>query len=175
MGLSLTMQSPLCPSSMINTVRIVPETVNARVSRVAPGYKQDMPIHTDPDFCPDLDNMNVTLGNALAEKRGKNRVRKDLSACPDTGAARSICSPTTANNLGARVKSREKVNIVAANGAGMINAGTATLRVTFQGKALDVDMLLTPDIGERCLIGLPDLKRFNVVTENFPCILPSNI
>ena len=58
---------------------------------------------------------------------------------------------------------------------GMVNAGTATLRVTFQGTALDVNMLLTPDIGDRCLIGLPDLKRFNIVTENFPCILPSNI
>jgi hypothetical protein len=119
--------------------------------------------------------MQITLGNTLAEKRGKDRVRRDVLACPDTGAARSICSPKLAIELGARIHRREKLNIIAANGAGMTNAGTATLRVIFQSVPLDVDMLLTPEIGDRCLIGLPDLKRYNIVPQNFPCILPSNI
>ena len=153
----------------------MPETVEATVSRVAPSTSKKPPVYSDPNMCPDLDNMRITLGNALAEKRSKDRVRQDVQACPDTGAARSICSPALAINLGARIHKREKVNIIAANGAGMTNAGTATLRVIFQGVPLDVDMLLTPDIGNRCLIGLPDLKRFNIVPKNFPCILPSNI
>ena len=167
-----------CPTIPLHTIRIMPETVEATVSRVAPSTSRKPPAlgtYSDPSACPDLDNMQITLGNALAEKRGKDRVRQDVQACPDTGAARSICSPTLAINLGARIHKREKVNIIAANGAGMTNAGTATLRVIFQDVPLDVDMLLTPDIGDRCLIGLPDLKRFNIVPKNFPCILPSNI
>ena len=59
-------------------------------------------VHTDTDFFPDLDTMAVTLGNTLTEMRGRNRIRTNLSACPDTGASRSICSPALANNLGAR-------------------------------------------------------------------------
>ena len=164
-----------CPSVPLRTVRVVKETPEATVSRVAPSTSRKPPVYSDPTACPDLDNMQITLGNTLAEKRGKARVRQDVLACPDTGAARSICSPKLAIELGARIHRREKVNIIAANGAGMTNAGTATLRVIFQNVPLDVDMLLTPDIGDRCLIGLPDLKRYRIVPQDFPCILPGNI
>ena len=159
----------------MGTIRVVQDTMDATVSRVAPSTSRKPPAYSYPHECPDLDNMKITLGNALAEKRNRDRVRQDVQACPDTGAARSICSPNLAINLGARIQKREKLNIIAANGAGMTNAGTATLRVIFQGVPLDVDMLLTPDIGDRCLIGLPDLKRYNIVHKDFPCILPSNI
>ena len=164
-----------CPTVPMGTIRIVHDTMDATVSRVAPSTSRKPPAYSYPHECPDLDNMKITLGNALAEKRNRDRVRQDVQACPDTGAARSICSPNLAINLGARIHKREKLNIIAANGAGMTNAGTATLRVIFQGVPLDVDMLLTPDIGDRCLIGLPDLKRYNIVHKDFPCILPSNI
>ena len=164
-----------CPTVPLHTIRVTPETVDATVSRVAPSTSRKPPNYSDPNVCPDLDNMQITLGNTLAEKRGKDRVRRDVLACPDTGAARSICSPKLAIELGARIHRREKLNIIAANGAGMTNAGTATLRVIFQNVPLDVDMLLTPDIGDRCLIGLPDLKRYRIVPQDFPCILPGNI
>lgn len=164
-----------CPTVYLRTIRITPEMVDATVSRVAPSSGTSPSSLSDPNVCLDLDNMDVTLGNALAEQRSRDRIRQDVRACPDTGAARSICSPTLAINLGARIHKREKVNIIAANGAGMTNAGTATLRVIFQNVPLDVAMLLTPDIGDRCLIGLPDLKRFHIVPKDFPRILPNNI
>ena len=162
--------SPTTPI-MTNSIRIIPAYANLSVSRVA----QNTTSAQLAEFCPELDNMTVTLGNSLAEKRKNNRVRTRISACPDTGSARSICSPILATKLGARIHGKERVNIIAANGSGMKNAGTATLRVTFEDQALDIDFLLSPDIDDRCLIGLPDLKRFRVIPQNFPCILPEHI
>ena len=174
MGRTFFRTTPQPPTVLINTVRVTPAYKNLSVSRVAPGLNQNLP-QQQALFCPELDNMNVVMGNTLAEKRRHNRVRTTISACPDTGSARSICSPALATRLGARIHGKEKLNIIAANGSGMRNSGTATLRVTFEDSTLDIDFLLSPDIDDRCLIGLPDLKRFRVVPKNFPCILPENI
>ena len=163
--------SPSLAPVVIDSIRILPAYTNLSVSRVAPNSNST----PYAEFCPELDNMIVSLGNTLAEKRRHNRVRTRISACPDTGSARSICSPVLATRLGARIHGKERVNIIAANGSGMNNAGTATLRVTFDDISLDVDFLLSPDIDDRCLIGLPDLKRFRIVPDNFPCILPEKI
>ena len=107
---------------VVNSIRIMPAYANLSVSRVAPNSNS----LSQAEFCPELDNMSVLLGNTLVEKRRHNRVRTTLSACPDTGSARSICAPVLATRLGARIHGKERVNIIAANGSGMANAGSYT-------------------------------------------------
>ena len=57
-----------------------------------------------------LDNMPITLGNSYAEKMKSGRIRTNIMACPDSGAARSLCDPNIASRLGCKIYKEKNKN-----------------------------------------------------------------
>ena len=121
-----------------------------------------------------LDNMEVTLGNSLAETQKRARIRVKIMACPDSGASRSLCGPNLAKRLGLKVL-KERVNISNASGSTMHYEGTAFVRVTFQSRTIEVPILLSKDVEGRLILGKHDLQRLHVLPQNFPQILPDKL
>lgn len=121
-----------------------------------------------------LDNMQITVGNSMAEaqKRGRNRAK--VKACPDSGATRSLAGPTFAKRLGCRVI-KEKINISNASGNSMNYEGTAFFRVFFEDQVIEVPILLSKDIEGRLIVGKYDLIRLHVLPPNFPQVLPARM
>ena len=121
-----------------------------------------------------LDNMQITVGNSMAEAQRRGRNRAKVKACPDSGATRSLAGPTFAKRLGCRVI-REKINISNASGNSMNYEGTAFFRVFFEDQAIEIPILLSKDIEGRIIIGKYDLIRLHVLPEGFPQVLPARM
>ena len=119
-----------------------------------------------------LDNMEVTLGNSLAETQP--RVRVKIMACPDSGASRSLCGPKLAKKLGLKIL-KERVNISNASGSTMHYEGTAFVRVAFESRSIEVPILLSKDVEGRLILGKYDLQRLHILPPNFPQILPDKL
>lgn len=121
-----------------------------------------------------LDNMQITVGNSMAEAQKRGRSRAKVKACPDSGATRSLAGPTFAKRLGCRII-HEKINISNASGHSMNYEGTAFFRVFFEDQAIEVPVLLSKDIEGRIIIGKYDLIRLHVLPPKFPQVLPARM
>lgn len=129
-------------------------------------------MHTGLDR--NLDNMEITVGNSMAEAQKRGRIRAKVKACPDSGATRSLAGPKFAKRFGCRTV-QEKINISNASGSSMNYEGTAFFRVFFEDQAIEVPVLLSKDIEGRMIIGKYDLIRLHVLPPNFPQVLPARM
>lgn len=122
----------------------------------------------------DLDNMQITVGNSMAEAQKRGRIRAKVKACPDSRATRSLADPKFAKRFGCRII-KEKINISNASGASMHYEGTAFFKIFFEDQAIEVPVLLSKDIEGRMIIGKYDLIRLHVLPPNFPQVLPARM
>ena len=121
-----------------------------------------------------LDNMSVFLGRRNSEAKKSGEMRAKLMACPDSGASRSLCGPKLAKKLGCKIY-WEKINISNASGTSMKYMGTAMCNLTFEGKTIEVPILLSSDVESRLIIGRHDLIRLHVLPPDFPRMLPGKL
>ena len=125
------------------------------------------------DDKPDcLDNMHVLVGVTEHENLGGRRPVVPVAACPDTGAGRSVCGPDLLKALQVEETEKENVTITAANGEDMPYKGTAKLRLKFEDRLTDVQVLVTSSVKGRLIVGKPDLIRMRVIPPNFPAVIP---
>lgn len=97
-----------------------------------------------------------------------------VDALPDTGTSRSIINLETFRRLKCELNKRERQHCTTANGTTLYIAGSAKIRLSFEGQTVVINCLVAEDLHEEMLISWRDLQRMGIIDDNFPSRMEKN-
>ena len=91
-----------------------------------------------------------------------------LEAIPDTGATKSVISLDIVENSGFEFNRDLSVDIVTCSGEHLNCDGLIELSLTYQGRELQMECLVSSSLSNLFLICFQDLIALGVISANFP-------
>ena len=104
--------------------------------------------------------INVTIQSSGQEFK--------FDALPDTGSTRTIVSYDIAKRYGLKIKTKQKEALFAANDQLMPCEGKLDLNISYMGRTVQVDAIVTSAMRNEVLISWHDLISLRVISHTFP-------
>ena len=108
-----------------------------------------------------LENMHVTV-----RQNGRSW---HTTANPDSGAKVNLCSLDRVQEMGLDLSTEQGAcNLVGVNDQTLQFDGIVNLTIEFQSKQIETCAVVSSSITDKFLVGRQDLKRLDVLPQNFP-------
>ena len=104
--------------------------------------------------------INVTIQSSGQEFK--------FDALPDTGSTRTIVSYDIAKRYGLKIQTKQKEALFAANDQLMPCEGKLDLNISYMGRTVQVDAIVTSAMRNEVLISWHDLISLRVISHTFP-------